>query len=385
MFFINTTINRSMSIEESLRIASDVHKHVRKRLSESSMLTAGTRLVDIANFIETETKEHTSTISYAINGIVPNSVSTINGGIGFPVGLSINNCAAHYHPHSLDMDRILSNSDILKVDFGTEINGWIIDSAFTTRIASGDDKNNYHRNNNATIEYSKHSFEVDDCESLVSCMKDATELGIRNIGIDVRIAEWSASIEELVRSHDGVHPIYNLTGHDILHEIIHGNVRLPSVGKAVDDKNERFKAGVYAIETFGARLPPKAVRTNGGEMEVEVEVEELGEPTIFRLAPELSKYTAQELQNHFRAPIFRIQSVQKVFSQIGKRFRTLPFCERYLQPSDRTPLSILVKNGAVMSYPPLCCAAGSITAQFEHTVLLKDAGTVTVFSKDDDY
>lgn len=374
----------SVTVEESLRFASDVHKHVRKQLKESGLLNAGTRLIDIANFIETETKQHTSNISYAINGILPNSVATINHGIGFPVGLSINNCAAHYHPHSLDIDRVLSNSDILKVDFGTEINGWIIDSAFTTRIVSGDDKNNktnHHRNTTGTIEYSNHSFSVDDCESLISCMKDATELGIRNIGIDARIAEWSESIEELIRSYDGIHPIYNLTGHDILHEIIHGNVRLPSVGKAVDNKNERFKAGVYAIETFGARLPPKALRTNGGE----VEVEETGEPTIFRLAPELSKYTARELQDHFRAPIFRIQSVQKVFSQIGKRFRTLPFCERYLQPSDRTPLSLLVKNGAVLSYPPLCCTAGSITAHFEHTVLLKDAGTVTVFSKDDDY
>ena len=370
----------SMSIEESLRIASDVHKHVRKRLNESSMLTAGTRLVDIANFIETETKEHTSTILDAVNGIVPSSVSTINGGIGFPVGLSINNCAAHYHPHSLDVDRVLSNSDVLKVDFGTEINGWIIDSAFTTRIASGDDKNNYHRTNNAIIEYSNHSFNIDDCESLISCMKDATDLGIRNIGIDVCIAEWSSSIEELIRSHDGVHPIYNLTGHDILHEIIHGHIRLPSVAKAVDNKNERFKPGVYAIETFGARLP-----SNVQDLQTQLEVEESGESTIFRLAPELSKYTARELQTHFRTPIFRIQSVQKIFSQIGKRFRTLPFCERYLQPSDRTPLSILVKNGAVMSYPPLCCTAGSITAQFEHTVLLKDSGTVTVFSKDDDY
>jgi len=378
-----------MTVEESLRIASDVHKHVRKRLRDSGLLNAGTRLVDIANFIETETKQHTSIILDAVNGIQHGSCSAIHGGIGFPVGLSINNCAAHYHPHSLHMDRILSNSDILKVDFGTEINGWIIDSAFTTRISSGsatDNNTNNKRNNHINnVEYSPHSFSVDDCESLISCMKSATELGIRNIGIDGRIAEWSESIEELIRSYDGVHPIYNLTGHDILHEIIHGNVRLPSVGKAVDNKNERFKAGVYAIETFGARLPPKAVRTNGGEVEVKVEVEELGEPTIFRLAPELSKYTARELQTNFRAPIFRIQSVQKVFSQIGKRFRTLPFCERYLQPSDRTPLSILVKNGAVMSYPPLCCTAGSITAQFEHTVLLKDTGTVTVFSKDDDY
>lgn len=367
--------------EESLRIASDIHKHVRRKLRDSNLLTTGTRLVDIANFIETETKEYSTGVLDKLNGpdVPPsqeNAYSVINGGIGFPVGLSVNDCAAHYHPHSInDVNHILSNSDILKVDFGTEVNGWIIDSAFTIQVG-----NQSGKSKKSLITTPVHSFDKDACESLILCMKDATELGIRNIGMDVRIAEWSSSIEELIRSHDGVHPIYNLTGHDILHEIIHGNVRLPSVGKAVDNKNERFKEGVYAIETFGARLPKQNV-----EPVDHVEVEERGDSTIFRLTPELSKYTARQLQTHFRTPIFRIQSVQNVFSQIGKRFRTLPFCERYLQPSDRTPLSLLVKNGAVLSYPPLCCVPGSITAQFEHTVLLKDSGAVTVFSKGDDY
>ena len=349
---------------DSLRIAGDIHKHVRRKMRDSNILVPGARLIDIANFIETETKEYASIAIDTVSG------SSINGGIGFPVGLSVNDCAAHYHPHSQDTHAILSNSDIVKVDFGTEVNGWIVDSAFTTRIGgSGDVKSQKRTHCNS------HSFSVDDCDSLISCMKDATDLGIRNIGIDVRISDWSASIEELIRSHDGIHPIYNLTGHDIKHEIIHGDMRLPSVQNAVDDKNERFKEGVYAIETFGTRLPnKKSVSTPK-----QVEVVERGDSTIYRLDPQLAKYTAAELRN--RIPIFRIQSVQRVFSQIRTRFRTLPFCERYMQPSDRIPVSLLVKNGLLMSYPPLCTVPGSITAQFEHTVYVKDS--TTVFSRDD--
>ena len=129
-----------MSAEESLRLAADVHKHVRRKMRDSNIIVPGTPLVDIANFIETETKEYTAILLDSLNsgGINPDmnsKTTTINGGIGFPVGLSINNCAAHYHPHSSDTDKILSNSDILKVDFGTEINGWIVDSAFTTRVS----------------------------------------------------------------------------------------------------------------------------------------------------------------------------------------------------------------------------------------------------------
>lgn len=362
------TITSVPSIEESLRIAGDIHKHVRRKMRDSNIIVPGAKLIDIANFIETETKAYASITIDTVNG------SSINGGIGFPVGLSVNDCAAHYHPHSQDTHAILSNSDILKVDFGTEVNGWIVDSAFTTRIDGGEVKSQKRTHCNS------HSFSVDDCDSLISCMKDATELGIRNIGIDVRISDWSASIEELIRSHDGIHPIYNLTGHDIKHEIIHGNMRLPSVQNAVDDKNERFKEGVYAIETFGARLPNK--KSVSTPKQVEVEVDERGDSTIFRLDPGLAKYSATELRN--RIPIFRIQSVQRVFSQLRTRFRTLPFCERYMQPNDRTPVSLLVKNGLLLSYPPLCTDRGSITAQFEHTVYVKDS-TTTVFSRDDDY
>lgn len=359
----------SIPVEDSLRIAGDIHKHVRRKMRDSNILVPGAKLIDISNFIETETKEYASIVLDSLGG----SSTIINGGIGFPVGLSVNDCAAHYHPHSQDTHAILSNSDIVKVDFGTEVNGWIVDSAFTTRIGGGSDEVQSQKRPHCN----SHSFSVDDCDSLISCMKDATELGIRNIGIDVRISDWSASIEELIRSHDGVFPIYNLTGHDIKHEIIHGDVRLPSVRNAVDDKNERFKEGVYAIETFGARLPnKKSVSTPG-----QVEVDERGESTIFRLNPELAKYSAAELRN--RIPVFRIQSVQKIFSQIRTRFRTLPFCERYMQPSDRTPVSLLVKNGILLSYPPLCTDPGSITAQFEHTVYVKDS--TTVFSRDDDY
>jgi methionyl aminopeptidase len=378
------TITSVPPIEESLRIAGDIHKHVRRKMRDSNILVPGASLIDISNFIETETKEYTSIVLDSLGG----TCSTINNGIGFPVGLSVNDCAAHYHPHSQDTHAILSNSDIVKVDFGTEVNGWIVDSAFTTRIGGGGGGGggSDEVQSKGRIHCNSHSFSIDDCDSLISCMKDATELGIRNIGIDVRISEWSASIEELIRSHEGVFPIYNLTGHDIKHEIIHGDVRLPSVYYAVDDKNERFKEGVYAIETFGTRHPKKRrASTSSNGLDPVYEVFERGESTIFRLNPELARYTAAELRN--RIPVFKIQSVQKIFSQIRSRFRTLPFCERYMQPSDRTPVSLLVKNGLLLSYPPLCTDPGSITAQFEHTVYVKDSAYkgVSVFSRDDDY
>lgn len=347
------------SAETSLHLAAEIHKQVRRDLKAQRVIRPGAKLVDIADFIEAATKRHTSDLIISVSD--PSAVTTINGGIGFPAGLSINSCAAHYHPYIND-PTILSKNDIIKVDFGTEINGWIIDSAFT-EYGFGE--------NNLSKELS------DTFDNLTACMRDATNTGIKNIGIDAPIVEWSQAIEEVMRSYD-ICPISNLGGHNILHEIIHGDVFLPACASSVRDASERFGAGVYAIETFGSTTEPDTT----------VEVVEKGESAIFRLNPGFMRYSAVQLATQFHSPIFKIHSVQKLFSQIKTRFKTLPFADRYVRSSasaERTPLALLAKHEVLYSYPPLCVSSG-YTAQFEHTVMLKESGgPPIVFSRGDDY
>ena len=57
--------------------------------------------------------------------------SCLVSGLGFPTGLALNNCVAHYTPNPRQKDIVLQASDVMKVDFGVHINGWIVDSAFT--------------------------------------------------------------------------------------------------------------------------------------------------------------------------------------------------------------------------------------------------------------
>uniref|UniRef100_A0A672Q3R0 Methionyl aminopeptidase 2 n=1 Tax=Sinocyclocheilus grahami TaxID=75366 RepID=A0A672Q3R0_SINGR len=56
--------------------------------------------------------------------------SGLNAGLAFPTGCSLNNCAAHYTPNAGDTT-VLQYDDVCKIDFGTHINGRIIDGAFT--------------------------------------------------------------------------------------------------------------------------------------------------------------------------------------------------------------------------------------------------------------
>jgi methionyl aminopeptidase len=302
---------------KSLEKAASIHKEVRRHLYK--ILKPGIKLNDIVKTIETKTEE------------LSNPSESINRGIGFPVGLSLNSCAAHFHPENNDTKTFQKN-DVLKIDFGTEVNSWIIDSAFTVYFDEKHDK-------------------------LVNAVKEATETGIKNAGIDVDINDWAKDIKEIMNSYN-INPITNLGGHNIEKGIIHGGYFLPS---SPNDNliYKRMKEGVYAIETFGSTLDDF--------------VYDVGEPTIFRIKP------------NYNISSLKMESSKKMISTINKKFKTLPFSNRYLSEIQncRTQLEILDKNKCINSYPPLCVKNG-ITAQYEHTIYIGDNKKI-IFSKGDDY
>ena len=100
----------------------------------------------------------------------------ILSGQSFPTGMSLNNCAAHYSPNS-DDDTILTKDDVLKLDFGTHFNGYVIDTAFTIAF---DQK----------------------YDNLLKASKEATNPGIKLAGIDMRLCEIGEGIAEVMNSYE---------------------------------------------------------------------------------------------------------------------------------------------------------------------------------------
>ena len=98
----------------------------------------------------------------------------IEAGIAFPTGCSINHVAAHYTPNPGD-DRVLGKDDVMKIDFGTQVRGLLVDCAF------------------------KVSFNP-VYDNLLLAVKEATNTGIREAGIDARLNEIGAAIQETMES-----------------------------------------------------------------------------------------------------------------------------------------------------------------------------------------
>jgi methionyl aminopeptidase len=106
---------------QEYRQAAEVHRQVRQHARKT--IRPGQTLTEIAEGIEDAVRALTNH-----QGLTEGD--NLLGGMGFPCGLSINNCAAHYTPNAGNKV-VLQQGDVIKVDFGSHINGRIVDSAFT--------------------------------------------------------------------------------------------------------------------------------------------------------------------------------------------------------------------------------------------------------------
>lgn len=218
-------LERTIDVEKTsnLRECAEVHRQVRKWAQKT--IKPGMGLTQIAEGIEDSVRHLTGHMGLEEG-------DNIKGGVAFPTGLSRNNCAAHYSPNAGNT-MVLDQGDVMKVDFGVHLNGHIIDSAFTM------------------------SFDP-VYDNLLAAVKDATNTGVREAGIDVRVCDIGAAVQEAMESYElelngktyPIKAIRNLTGHNIGQWQIHGGKSVPIVKGG--DQTKMEEGEVFAIETFGS-------------------------------------------------------------------------------------------------------------------------------------
>jgi len=102
-------------IYNSVRRAAEVHRQVRKYMR--SIIKPGMLMIDLCETLENMVRKLIKE-----NGL--------QAGIAFPTGCSLNWVAAHWTPNAGDKT-VLQYDDVMKLDFGTHIDGHIVDCAFT--------------------------------------------------------------------------------------------------------------------------------------------------------------------------------------------------------------------------------------------------------------
>jgi methionyl aminopeptidase len=316
---------------KDLRRAAEVHRQVRKYALER--IKPGMTMTEVAETVERGTRA-----LIAADGL--------KAGIAFPTGCSLNHVAAHYTPNAGDTT-VLSYDDVCKIDIGTHVNGHIIDSAFTLTFNPKYDR-------------------------LKEAVREATNTGVREAGIDVRLTDIGEAIQEVMESYeielDGktfpIKCIRNLNGHSIAPYRIHAGKTVPIVKNG--DQTKMEEGELYAIETFGS--------TGRGLIYEDLEC------SHYMLNGDIPFASAL---GQVRVP----RSKQLLFT-IHQNFGTLAFCRRYLDRIGETKYLMALKNltdlGVVDPYPPLVDIKGCYTAQYEHTLILRPT-CKEVLSRGDDY
>ncbi len=241
----------------------------------------------------------------------------------FPVGIGVNEVTAHYSPQEDDGSKF-NDSDLVKVDFGVEVEGYLTDTAVSVTF------NPQHE-----------------------MMLEATELtlnaAIAAVRKDPRTGEVGGEIyREAARL--GFKTIQNLTGHTVDRYLVHAGKSIPNV--YVPNQPSLRAGEVFAIEPFLTLSSAAGYVVDSPHV------------TIFSIAAR-RRTGSRELD----------EFAERVWSDR----RTLPFTPRWYskdfgREKVQGMLKELVGKRVMHSYPTLVEASGKPVAQFEHTMALGEDG-----------
>ena len=241
--------------------------------------------------------------------------------IAFPVNISVNENASHYTP-SIDEKTVFNEKDVVNVDIGVHVNGFVGDIAYTIDLSGEHGK---------LVEASEKALE--NAISLVKAGRLTKDIG--------------KAVEETITGY-GFKPIRNLSGHGLKAYEVHAEPSIPNVD--VDYDEELEEGQIIAIEPFAS--------TGDGYVKEDRRTE------IFSFDKEV---------------LTRNMDARNMLVFINKEYKTLPFAERWLaknysQFKLKVALKELLTRGALMQYPILKDRPGSLVSQAEVTLLVEKEG-----------
>ena len=271
-----------------------------------SIIKPGISFLEVANKVESMIKEK-------------------GGKLAFPVNISINKGAAHYSPRHDDV-LTFKKGDVVKLDVGAHIDGYIADTA-------------------ATVEIESNKF-----ENMIIASNNALDCAIKNIKPGIKLSEIGKVIEGTIKSF-GYKTISNLSGHGLEQYKLHSGISVPNVSEA--GYRTKPKVGdVLAIEPFATNGEGRVISGKGSNI-----------------------YLCKE---SFRSKVIRDHRSKIYFSKLVGNFKTLPFAERWCEDLIPNGADLVLKKlsflGLIKQYPQLIEAKDGIVTQKEHTVIINDDG-----------
>lgn len=273
----------------------------------------------------TRTKDWVGKTLYEICETVESEIKNRGGKCAFPVNTSLNEVAAHYTAEPND-PKVLSSSDLIKIDLGVQINGFIADTA-------------------VSVSYDP------EFEMLVNAAEEALKNAMAMVKEGTKASDIGRTIEKTVKQY-GFLPIANLSGHSLEQYTIHAGKSIPNI----------WSIGSFSLSSKEAYACEPFVTTSKG----------LGFVREGRIRNIFGLVSRKKVKN---------ENANKLLDYIWKNFNMLPFALRWItkewdHKEAKPLLDELIKNKVVRSYPILIEANEQRVAQAEHTFIPTESGAI---------
>jgi curved DNA binding protein len=252
-------------------------------------------------------------------------------GIAFPTSISINNCICHYSPAKSDPDVKLKNGDLIKIDMGGHIDGFIAVVAHSLIVGAT-------KENPAT---------GPAADALVAAHQ-AASVALRLVVPGGENDSVTDAVQKVAESYN-CKPVSGMLSHELKQFRIDGDktiIQNPTEAQKKNHEKCEFEVNeVYAVDVI--------VSTGEGKgREID------NKATIYKKTDEIYQ--------------LKMKASRSVLSDVDKKFGVMPFTLRYFDDEVKAKMGLkeCLNHKLIEPFPLLHEKEGEFVAQFKFTVLL---------------
>ena len=311
----------SYTFKNYMEWSSQIHNKIEDELRIHCR--PGSKVIDIVLYIENRINDLTDEYVEKYN-----LLNNFSRGKAFPVGININNTAAHWSPlieseskTNIKANYIIQQLDVVTIDYGIHFDGYILDAAFT-------------------FAYDKIHRELLQC-GLESCQATA-----KLVKANLPIYTLSKNIIKIAKKYN-FDTIKDLCGHQITQNKIHDGFVIPNCD--LNLKKTIPIGSVFTIEPFITTKKSNIMYTS-----------------------DISHY----MFNYHSFDYNKLLKLNKI-PDFLKQYKTLAFNRRHIDQYNCVELDNLVKQGIYQAYPPILESDDSTyVCQFETTLYVESSNNV---------
>jgi len=326
---VGTTIADDLVVTK-YKMASEITNRVLKEIMTKCVANASS--VEVCSFGDQRILEETEKVF--------KKEKNMKKGSAFPTCISCNNCICHFSPLKSDPDYIIKEGDLVKIDLGCHIDGFIAVAAHTFVVGASKD-------NKATGRKA----------DVILAAYNAAEAALRHLKPGSSNYEITETIDKIADSYK-CKPVEGMLSYQLEKNVIDGKkhiIQNPSEMQKKEgcEKCEFLVHEVYALDVL--------VSTGEGKPK-----EHETRTTVYK-----KKDLIYQL---------KMKTSRAFLSEAEKRFSMMPFTLRAFTEETKARMGVIecAKHDLMEPYPVYYEKEGELVAEFKFTVLVMPNNTMKI-------